>query len=41
MDRDIKIGKLSKGNRGRLKLALTLASDAAVVLFDEPSGLRW
>ncbi|MER3003350.1 MULTISPECIES: hypothetical protein [Bacillus] len=24
-----------------MKLALTLASDAAVVLFDEPSGLRW
>lgn len=35
-----KIGKLSKGNRGRLKLALTLARDAAVVLLDEPfSGL--
>lgn len=40
IDRDKKIGKLSKGNRGRLKLALTLARDAAVVLLDEPfSGL--
>ncbi|MFV5337773.1 ATP-binding cassette domain-containing protein, partial [Bacillus paralicheniformis] len=40
IDGDKKIGKLSKGNRGRLKLALTLARDAAVVLLDEPfSGL--
>ncbi|MCY8542505.1 ABC transporter ATP-binding protein [Bacillus haynesii] len=40
IDGDKKIGKLSKGNRGRLKLALTLARDAAVMLLDEPfSGL--
>ena len=35
-----KIRKLSKGNRGRLKLVLTLARNAPVILLDEPfSGL--
>lgn len=35
-----KIKHLSKGNRGRLKLVLTLARDVPVVLLDEPfSGL--
>ncbi|MBM7713089.1 ABC transporter ATP-binding protein [Siminovitchia sp. FSL H7-0308] len=35
-----KIKQLSKGNRGRLKLVLTLARDVPVVLLDEPfSGL--
>ncbi|RST72236.1 ABC transporter ATP-binding protein [Siminovitchia acidinfaciens] len=37
---DKKIKQLSKGNRGRLKLVLTLARDVPVVLLDEPfSGL--
>src|SRR5690606_19538142 len=31
-----KIRKLSKGNRGRLKLVLTLARNAPVILLDEP-----
>ncbi|MFN2746811.1 ABC transporter ATP-binding protein [Bacillus sp. z60-18] len=40
LDPDKKISRLSKGNRGRLKLVLTLARDASVVLLDEPlSGL--
>ncbi|KKB71612.1 MULTISPECIES: ABC transporter ATP-binding protein [Bacillus] len=40
IDGEQKISKLSKGNRGRLKLALTLARNAPVVLLDEPlSGL--
>jgi len=35
-----KIKQLSKGNRGRLKLVLTLARKAPVLLLDEPfSGL--
>ncbi|MBS4209287.1 ABC transporter ATP-binding protein [Bacillus sp. FJAT-50079] len=35
-----KIKQLSKGNRGRLKLILTLAREAPVILLDEPfSGL--
>ncbi|NCU18388.1 ABC transporter ATP-binding protein [Pallidibacillus pasinlerensis] len=35
-----KIRKLSKGNRGRLKLVLTIARNAPVILLDEPfSGL--
>ncbi|MBS4179314.1 ABC transporter ATP-binding protein [Lederbergia citrea] len=35
-----KIKQLSKGNRGRLKLVLTLAREASVILLDEPfSGL--
>lgn len=35
-----KIKKLSKGNRGRLKLVLALAREASVLLLDEPfSGL--
>ncbi|MFK4998323.1 ABC transporter ATP-binding protein [Bacillus sp. N9] len=35
-----KIKQLSKGNRGRLKLVLTLAREAPVILLDEPfSGL--
>lgn len=35
-----KIKQLSKGNRGRLKLVLTLSRDVPVVLLDEPfSGL--
>lgn len=37
---DKKIKQLSKGNRGRLKLVLTLAREVPVVLLDEPfSGL--
>ncbi|MBD8007054.1 ABC transporter ATP-binding protein [Bacillus norwichensis] len=37
---DKKIKQLSKGNRGRLKLVLTLARDVPVILLDEPfSGL--
>ncbi|MCY8405576.1 ABC transporter ATP-binding protein [Bacillus sonorensis] len=40
IDEDKIIGKLSKGNRGRLKLVLTLARDAPVLLLDESlSGL--
>jgi len=40
LDGNKKIKHLSKGNRGRLKLALALARDAKVVLLDEPfSGL--
>lgn len=35
-----KVKNLSKGNRGRLKIVLTLAREAAVILMDEPlSGL--
>lgn len=35
-----KIKKLSKGNRGRLKLVLTLAREVPIILLDEPfSGL--
>lgn len=35
-----KIKQLSKGNRGRLKLVLTIAREAPIVLLDEPfSGL--
>lgn len=35
-----KIHSLSKGNRGRMKLALALARDASILLLDEPfSGL--
>ena len=33
---NIKLGKLSKGNRGRIKLATFLARDAELYLFDEP-----
>lgn len=37
---DKKMKQLSKGNRGRLKLVLTLAREAPILLFDEPlSGL--
>jgi ABC-2 type transport system ATP-binding protein len=37
---DKKIKQLSKGNRGRLKLVLTLARETPILLFDEPlSGL--
>ncbi len=40
LDRTKKIKQLSKGNRGRLKLVLSLARDAKVILLDEPfSGL--
>ncbi|MCU9593790.1 ABC transporter ATP-binding protein [Caldibacillus thermolactis] len=40
LDERKKIRKLSKGNRGRLKLVLTLARNAPVILLDEPfSGL--
>ncbi|MFZ4452866.1 ABC transporter ATP-binding protein [Salibacterium aidingense] len=40
LDPDSKIKSLSKGNRGRLKIVLTLARDAPVILMDEPlSGL--
>lgn len=33
---NIKLGKLSKGNRGRVKLATFLARDTEIYLFDEP-----
>lgn len=33
---NVKLGKLSKGNRGRVKLATFLAREAQVYLFDEP-----
>ena len=37
---DQKVKHLSKGNRGRLKIALTLARDVPIILMDEPlSGL--
>lgn len=40
IDKNKPLKKLSKGNRGRLKLVLTLARDAPVLLLDEPfSGL--
>jgi len=40
LDRNKKVKNLSKGNRGRLKIALTLARDVPVILMDEPlSGL--
>ncbi|MFV9832341.1 ABC transporter ATP-binding protein [Bacillus stercoris] len=40
LDPDKKIKKLSKGNRGRLKIVLALARQADVILLDEPfSGL--
>lgn len=40
LDPKRKIKQLSKGNRGRLKLVITLAREAPVVLLDEPfSGL--
>lgn len=40
LDPEKKIKKLSKGNRGRLKIVLALARRASVILLDEPfSGL--
>ncbi|MCP8616291.1 ATP-binding cassette domain-containing protein [Salirhabdus salicampi] len=40
LDRSAKLKHLSKGNRGRLKIVLTLAREAPVILMDEPlSGL--
>ncbi|WP_349408801.1 ABC transporter ATP-binding protein [Pseudalkalibacillus sp. SCS-8] len=40
LDRDVKVKHLSKGNRGRLKIVLTLAREVPVILMDEPlSGL--
>lgn len=40
LDRNVKVKHLSKGNRGRLKIVLTLAREAPVILLDEPlSGL--
>jgi ABC-2 type transport system ATP-binding protein len=40
LDRKSKLKHLSKGNRGRLKLVLTLAREVPVLLMDEPlSGL--
>ncbi|WP_163100604.1 ABC transporter ATP-binding protein [Peribacillus alkalitolerans] len=40
LDSDKKIKTLSKGNRGRLKLVLTLARETPIILLDEPfSGL--
>ncbi len=40
LDRSKKLKHLSKGNRGRLKLVLTLSRDTDVLLLDEPfSGL--
>ncbi len=40
VNQDQKVKHLSKGNRGRLKIALTLARDVPIILMDEPlSGL--
>lgn len=40
LERKVKVKHLSKGNRGRLKMALTLARRVPVLLLDEPlSGL--
>ncbi|MDV2884223.1 ABC transporter ATP-binding protein [Alkalihalophilus pseudofirmus] len=40
LDKNTKLKHLSKGNRGRLKLILTLSRDVPVILLDEPfSGL--
>jgi ABC-2 type transport system ATP-binding protein len=40
VDSNQKVKHLSKGNRGRLKIALTLAREVPVILMDEPlSGL--
>ncbi|WP_377890456.1 ABC transporter ATP-binding protein [Alkalihalobacillus sp. R86527] len=40
VDKDQKVKHLSKGNRGRVKIALTLARDVPIILMDEPlSGL--
>ncbi len=40
LDRNVKVKNLSKGNRGRLKIALVLAREAPIILMDEPlSGL--
>lgn len=40
LDRKQKVRNLSKGNRGRLKIVLTLAREVPVILMDEPlSGL--
>ncbi|RKL69195.1 spermidine/putrescine ABC transporter ATP-binding protein [Salipaludibacillus neizhouensis] len=40
LDRDSKLKHLSKGNRGRLKIVLTLSREVPVILMDEPlSGL--
>ncbi len=40
LDPTAKLKQLSKGNRGRLKIVLTLAREAPVILLDEPlSGL--
>ena len=40
LDRDSKLKHLSKGNRGRLKIVLTLAREVPFILMDEPlSGL--
>lgn len=40
LDRDSKLKHLSKGNRGRLKIVLSLSREVPVILMDEPlSGL--
>ncbi|MBU8906498.1 ATP-binding cassette domain-containing protein [Desertibacillus haloalkaliphilus] len=40
LDKNAKLKHLSKGNRGRLKIVLTLAREVPVILMDEPlSGL--
>ncbi|MCK0471842.1 ABC transporter ATP-binding protein [Halalkalibacter sp. APA_J-10(15)] len=40
LDRQAKLKHLSKGNRGRLKIVLTLAREVPIILMDEPlSGL--
>ncbi len=40
LERNAKLKHLSKGNRGRLKIVLTLSRDVPVILMDEPlSGL--
>ncbi|GAE27935.1 ABC transporter [Halalkalibacter wakoensis JCM 9140] len=40
LDRNAKLKHLSKGNRGRLKIVLTLSREVPVILMDEPlSGL--
>ncbi|WP_100399252.1 ABC transporter ATP-binding protein [Bacillus sp. FJAT-44742] len=40
VEKEVKLKNLSKGNRGRVKIAITLARETPVVLMDEPlSGL--
>lgn len=43
LDRQAKLKHLSKGNRGRLKIVLTLAREVPIILMDEPflALIRW